>query len=327
MGLGRRTFLRSAVGLAASPVLVRLALAQTYPQRPVRIFVPFAPGGQDDFAARLIGQKLSERLGQVYRVENATGGSGNIGLGRAAEAAPDGYTMLVVNSISYVVNPFLFGKVPYDPSKSFEAVTLATPTTQILTVNPSVPAKTVADLVRLIRSHPGQYNYASPGIGTSGYMTGELFRVSLGLDIQQVPFTGAGPAANSTVAGHTQIAFGSPAAAVPQVMAGTLRALAVASRTRLPALPDVPTMAEAGYPDIECNVWEAVLVPAGTPKDIVALLNREIAEAVALADVKERLAAFGFQSSASSLEEAATILRTEIEKWGNLIRSAGLKAE
>jgi tripartite-type tricarboxylate transporter receptor subunit TctC len=307
--------------------MARLASAQAYPARPARIIVPFAPGGQDDFAARLIGQKLSERLGQVYRIENASGGSGNIGLGRAAEAAPDGYTMLIVNSISYVVNPFLFSRVPYDPNKSFVPITFATPTTQVLTVNPAVPAQTAAELVQLIRSHPGQYNYASPGIGTAGYMTGELFRVSLKLDIQQVPFTGAGPAANATVAGTTQIAFGSPAAAVPQVMAGTLRALAVASKTRLPALPAVPTMAEAGFPEVECDVWEAIFAPAGTPADIVALLNREIAAAVALADVKERLAAFGFQSSASTPEEAVAILRTEIDKWGRLIRAAGLKGD
>jgi tripartite-type tricarboxylate transporter receptor subunit TctC len=327
MELPRRTFLRLTASAAASAAGSRFAMAQAYPSRPVRIIVPYAPGGQDDFSARLIAQKLSERLGQVYRVENTPGGSGNIGLGRAAESAPDGYTMLLVNSISYVVNPSLFSKIPYDPYKSFAPVTFAVPTTQLLTVNPSLPVHTVADLVKLIRDHAGQYAYASPGIGTAGYMTGELFRVSLGLDFLQVPFTGAGPAINATVAGHTQIAFGSPAASVPQVMAGTLRALAVASKRRLSVLPDVPTMAEAGFPDIECDVWEAIFVPAGTPQDIVALLNREIANAVALPDVRERLAAFGFQSSASTPQEAAVIVRNEIEKWAKLVRAAGLKAD
>jgi tripartite-type tricarboxylate transporter receptor subunit TctC len=323
----RRQFLHLAAGAAALPVVSRIARAQAYPSRPVRIIVPSAPGGQDDFSARLIARKLSERLGREYRVENMPGGSSNLGLGRAAESAPDGYTMLLLNSISYVVNPSLFIKIPYDPYKSFTPVTFATPTTQVLTVTPSLPVQTAADLVNLIKANPGKYSYASPGIGTAGYMTGELFRVSLGLDLVQVPFNGAGPAINSTVAGHTPIAFGSPAASVPQVTAGMLRALAVASKARLPALPDVPTMAEAGYPDIECNVWEAVFVPAGAPKDIVALLNREIASIVALPDVKERLADFGFQSSASTPEEAAVIIRAEIAKWANVIRAAGIKAE
>ena len=181
MRLSRRTVLQLGAGAAVAPALARSAFAQAYPSRPVRIIVPTSPGGLEDFSARLIAQKLSERLGQVYRVENMPGGSENIGLGRAAESTPDGYTLLLVNSITYVVNPALFSKVPYDPYKSFAPITFATPTTQVLTVHPSMPVHTAAKLVQLIKVKPGQYTYASPGIGTSGFIAGELFRVSLGL--------------------------------------------------------------------------------------------------------------------------------------------------
>jgi tripartite-type tricarboxylate transporter receptor subunit TctC len=327
MQLSRRTLLQLSAGVAVGQALARAAFAQAYPSRPARIIVPSAPGGLEDFSARLIAQKLSERFGQIYRVENTPGGGENIGLGRAAESAADGYTLLLVNSITYVVNPSLFSKIPYDPYKSFAPISFATPTTLVLTVNPSIPVRTAAELVQLIKAKPGQYTYASPGIGTAGFMAGELFRVSLGLDLVQVPFSGAGPAINSTVAGHTQIAFGSPAASVPQVKAGTLRALAVTSKARLQALPDVPTMAEAGFPDVECEVWAAIFAPAETPPSIISLLHRKIADVVAVPDVKERFAAFGFQSSASTPEEAASIIRSELDRWGKLVRTAGLKAE
>jgi tripartite-type tricarboxylate transporter receptor subunit TctC len=293
----------------------------------VRIIVPSSPGGLEDFSARLIAQKLSERLGQVYRVENMPGGSENIGLSRAAESAADGYTLLLVNSITYVVNPALFSKIPYDPYKSFAPISFATPTTMVLTVNPSMPVRSAAELVQLIKAKPGQYTYASPGIGTSGFMAGELFRVSLGLDLVQVPFTGAGPAINSTVAGHTQIAFGSPAASVPQVQAGTLRALAVTSKARLQALPDVPTMAEAGVPDQESDTLTGVVVPAGTPQPIVDRWNSEIARVVALPDVKQRLQDLGFEPVADAPAHFGERIKTEIAKWAKVVHDANIRAD
>jgi len=327
MKLPRRQFLHLAAGVAVLPAVSRVARAQIYPTRPVRMIVPFAPGGQTDVIARLIAQKLSEHFGKQYYVENMPGAGGNIGMGRAAQAMPDGYTLLVADGTTYVVNPTLYNKVPYDPYRDFDPISLAVTTTQVLTVYPSMPAKTVKELVAVIEANSGKYSYASAGIGSPSHLTGELFRISLGLDLVHVPFNGAGPAIGSTVAGHTPIAFGSPASSIAQVKEGNLRALAVAAKTRLQALPDVPTMAEAGFPDIECNAQIGAFAPTGMPKEIIALLNREIGKMVALPDVKERLAVLGFEPFANTPEESAVIIRTESAKWAKVIRAAGIKAE
>jgi tripartite-type tricarboxylate transporter receptor subunit TctC len=226
-----------------------------------------------------------------------------------------------------VINPTLYERVPFDPYKDFDPVTLAVTSPDMLSVNPSLPVQSVKDLVALIKAHPGKYNFASPGTGTPGHLVGELFRLSLGLDLVHVPFNSAGLAIGSTVAGHTPIAFTAPPPVVPQVKEGKLRALAVASKTRLQALPDVPTMAEAGYPDIEGEVWLAVIVPARTPKEIIALLHGEIVKTIALPDMKERMATLGFDPVGSSPEECAAQLRTEAAKWAKVIREAGIKAQ
>jgi tripartite-type tricarboxylate transporter receptor subunit TctC len=248
-------------------------------------------------------------------------------MGRAAQAAPDGYTVLVVTS-AYVVNPSLYDKVPYDPLKSFEPVTLAFATNTMLTVNPSVPAQTVNDLVAVIRATPGKYSYASGGgIGSAGYLVGEQFRLSLGLDLVQVSFSGANLAANSVVAGHTPIGFVGASAAVSLVKDGKLRALAVSGKTRLRALPDVPTMAEAGYPDIEGEFWYGLLVPAGTPKLIITMLNRETVKIIGLPEMKERSAALGEEPVGSTPEEFAERIEVELLRWRKVIRAAGIKAQ
>src|SRR5215469_696624 len=320
MTFHRRQLLRLAAGAAALAAVPRIGTAQTYPARPVRVIVPFAPGGPTDVFARLMAQKLSEQMGVQFYVEDIAGAGGNIGAGRAAQSTPDGYTLLV-NGANHVVNPALYPRVPYDPTKDFDPVTMAVTAPAVLTVNPTLPVDTVRDLVALIRAHPGKYSYASPGVGTPPHLVGEWFRLSLGLDLVHVPFNGGGPAIGSAVAG------GSTAPAVPLVKDGKLRALAVSTKTRSQALPDVPTMTEAGYPDVAGESWFAVVVPAGTPKDIIALLQREIAQAIIRPDMQERLATLGYEPVASTPEDCAARFRTEMAKWGKVIGEAGIKAQ
>ena len=319
---------RQVVTLAAFGIasLVTPARAQSYPTRPVRVIVPFAPGGPTDVFGRLMAQKLSDQLGAQFYVENVGGAGGNIGMGQGARAAPDGYTLIVVPP-NIVVNPELFEKVPYDPYRDFAPVTLAVTTPDVLSVHPSLPVRTVKDLVDLVKSSPGKYSFASPGTGTPGHLVAEDFRLSLGLDLVHVPFNSAGLAIGSTIAGHTLIAFTTPPPVVPQVKDGKLRALAVASKRRVSALADVPTMAEAGYPGIEGEAWFAVIVPAGTSKDIINLLHREIVRLIVLPDIKEKLAALGFDPVGTTPEECASLFKSEIEKWGKVIRSAGIKPQ
>jgi tripartite-type tricarboxylate transporter receptor subunit TctC len=324
MKFSRRRFLH----LAATSVVFapRTSGAQAYPMRPVRVIVPFAPAGPTDVFARLMAQKLSEQTGAQFYVDNIAGAGGNIGTGRAAQSPPDGYTLLVTGA-NFVVNPALYPHVPYDPTKDFDPVTIAVAAPAVLTVNPVVPAKTVKELVALIKASPGKYSFASPGTGTPPHLVGELFRLTLGLDLVHVPYNGGGPAIGSTLAGHTPISFGSTAPAVPLVKEGKLLALAVSSKKRSPALPDVPTMTEAGYPDVTGESWFTVLVPAGTPKEIIIFLQREIAHAIAVPEMKERLAALGYEPVASTPEESAAQFRAEIAKWGKVIGEAGIKAQ
>jgi tripartite-type tricarboxylate transporter receptor subunit TctC len=326
MRLPRRTFLHLAASAAALPAISRFAWAQNYPTRPVRMIVPFAPGGTTDLFARLAAQKLSETLGQQFYVENVPGGSGNVATGQAAHAAPDGYTVLIAFS-SHVVNPTLFDKIPYDPYKDFASVTLAVSTTTVLFVNPSVPAKTVKDLVDLIRASPGKFNFASPGAGTPAHLAGEHMRQLLSLDLVHVPYNGAGPSVASVVGGHSPIGFSTIASAGQYIKAGTLRALAVTSKTRSQVQPDVPTMTESGYPEIEGDNWVGVLVPARTPKDIVNLLHREIVKIIGMPDMKERLTTLGFDPVASTPEEFDSRIKGEIERWGNVIRAGNIKSQ
>jgi tripartite-type tricarboxylate transporter receptor subunit TctC len=297
-----------------------------YPTRPVRAVVAFAPGGVTDTFARLMTQKLTERLGKQVYVENIAGASGNLGTGQVAKAAPDGYTILFAFS-SHVVNPTLFTRVPYDPIKDFDPVTLAVASTTVLTVNPSVPAKTVKELVDLIKANPGKYSYGSAGAGTQAHLAGEQFRLSLGIDLIHVPFGGGGPAAAAVVAGHTPISFGSPQAAMQHVREGTVRALAVTSKRRSQIFPDVPTMTEAGYPQIEGDSWVGILVPAGTPAEIIAVLSRESSKILGQPDMKERLSALGYDLVASTPKEFATRIAAEIEMWAKVIRAANIKQQ
>jgi len=320
---------RAIVVLAASILLLcgPAHAQETYPSRPVRMIIPFAPGGPADVIARIVAQKLSEDLGKQFYIENHAGAGGNLGAGVAARAAADGYSLLVTSQV-IVINPSLYKSLPYDADKDFVPVTRIATSPNVLVVHPSVPAKTVMELVDLIRGNPGRYNgYAQPGLGTSAHLSGELFRLSLKLDLTSIPFGGGGPMILSVVAGHTPIAFSSMPPAAAQIQAGTLRPLAITAEKRLATLPDVPTMIEAGYRDQTGETPVGILVPTGTPKEISDILRRKISQILAMPDVKQKLAALGFIPIGDTPAEFAAYLKAEGAKWGKVIRDAGIKIE
>jgi tripartite-type tricarboxylate transporter receptor subunit TctC len=305
---------------------VPAASAQGYPARPVRVVVGFPAGGPTDVIARLVSQKLSESLGHQFFVENIGGAGGNTASGQVARATPDGYTIMVV-STGFVVNPSLYAKVPYDALKDFTAVSLVAVSPNVVVVNPSVPAKSLPELVKLIRDNPGKYGFAGPGVGSTPHLGGELFRLAFSLDLVHVPFTGAAPAIQSTVGGHTPIAFTALPPALSAVQAGQLRALGVAATERVSQLPDVPTFAEQGIKDQEADTITGIVAPAGTPKEIIDLLYREIAKAVGQPDVKDRLMTLGFKPVANKPEEFSARIKLEMAKWGKVVHDAKLRIE
>jgi tripartite-type tricarboxylate transporter receptor subunit TctC len=300
--------------------------AQGYPNRPVRVVVGFPAGGPTDVIARLVAQKLSDSLGQQFFVENIGGAGGNTASGQVARVTPDGYTIMAI-STGFVVNPSLYAKVPYDPVKDFSAVTLVAVSPNVVVVNPQVPAKTLPELVQLIRDNPGKYSYAGPGVGSTPQLGGELFRLTYKLDLVHVPFTGAAPAVQSTIGGHTPIAFTALPSSLAAIQAGQVRAIGVAAIERSPQIPDVPTFAEQGVKDQEADTLTGIVAPSGTPKEIVELLAREIAKSVAQPDVRERLATLGFKPVANKPEEFAARIKLEIEKWGKVVHDANLRIE
>ena len=318
MPLARRRFLTLAGAALAAP---RVARAQSYPSRPVRVLVPFVPGGSTDVIARLVAQRLYASLGQQFYIENHGGAGGNIGMGMAANAPADGYTLLVISN-SFFLNPSLYNKVPYDPASDFTAVTLVGTSPYLLSIHPSIPAQNLAEFVALVKANPGKYSYASSGRGTPGHLSAELFRLPLGLDLVHVPFNGGGPAIQATLAGHVPVSFNALPTGSPHVKAGKLRPLAVMSTKRNAALPDVPTLKEAGFPGAEVDIMIGVLVRSGTPVPVVDLLHREVVKMTAQADYLERLAALGLEPVANSPPEFDAILRTELPKWAKVIAEA-----
>ncbi len=321
-----KTLARLAVALATVIGAAGTALAQTYPDRPVKVIVPFAPAGPTDVIARIVADKLSASLGQQFVVENRAGAGGNIGTAAVAQSPADGYTLLVA-STGLVVNPSLFAKVSYDPVKDFAPITLIAVSPNVLTVHPSVEATSVKDLVGLIKANPGKYSYASPGAGSTPHLSGEMFRISQGIDLVVVQFGGAGPAIQNTVGGHTPIAVTALPPAAPQIKDGKLRALMVTGEKRVSAFPDVPTAAEAGLAGQEAYTITGLLAPAGTPKAIVDRLHGEVVKIVALPDVQKRLDDLGFQVVANTPDEFAAQIKTELAKWAKVIRDANIKPQ
>ena len=317
-----RVFLAAALLLSG----VAPSLAQGYPNRPVRIVVGFPAGGPTDIIARIVAQRLSDSLGQQFYVENIGGAGGNTASGQVARVTPDGYTIMAI-STGFLVNPSLYAKVPYDAVKDFAAVTLVAVSPNVVVVNPQVPAKTLPELVQLIRDNPGKYSYAGPGVGSTPHLGAEQLRLAYKLDLVHVPFTGAAPAVQSTVGGHTPIAFTALPSSMAAIQAGQVRAIGIAATERSEQVPNVPTFAEQGIKDLEADTLTGIVAPAGTPKEIVELLAREIAKAVARPDVKERLAVLGFKPVANTPDEFAARIKLEMEKWGKVVRDANLRIE
>jgi tripartite-type tricarboxylate transporter receptor subunit TctC len=317
----------SILGAASAATVfssVSSVLAQTYPSRPVRMIVPFAPGGSVDIVARLLGDQLSRKLGQNFIVENMPGATGNIGAGAAARAAPDGQTILFAFS-SFIINPMLFASVPYDAARDFMPVTQAVSATHVIVGHPSVAANSLKELVDLIKANPGKYGYAHRGAGTPGHLLGEKFRLATGVDLVAVPFNGAGPAVNSILGGHTPIGVVALSPAAPHILDGKLKAFAVTSKERSGLLPTAQTSTESGYPSIIGDLWVGVFLPARTPQDIADLLYREIKNILAVPEMKDKLAALGFSSVANSPSQFSAELHAEAVRWGEVIKDAKIK--
>lgn len=294
-----------------------------YPNRPVKIVVPFPPGGVADVVGRLLAQKLSDNTGQNFFVENRGGASGNIGAAMVQATPPDGYTILLTSS-SFLINPGL-QKVPYEPVGGFTPITIISASPSILAVHPGQPIKSVKDLIELVKKEPGKHSYASAGVGSTPHLQGEMFKQAYGLDMVHVPFAGGGPALQSAVGGHTPIVFAALPPAIPLVKGGSLRALAIVGPKRTSELPDVPTMTEAGLPGQEAETILLALAPAGTPKPIVDMLQREIVKAVKTPDVVQKLDAFGFSPLGTTSDEAAARIKTELDMWAKVIKDAKIQ--
>ena len=302
------------------------SFAQSYPTKPIRMLVPFAVGGPTDVIARLVAQKVSESFGQQVVIENIPGGGGNTAAGMAARAAPDGYTILAV-STSFIVNPSMYSKVPFDPVKDFAPISLVAASPNVLFVNPQVPVKSVKELIGLVKANPGKYSYAQPATGSTPHLAGELFKLKYNLDLVTVPFNGAALAVNSTIGGHTPIAFTALPPAMSNLKEGKLRGLALLAHKRSASLPDVPTMAEAGISDQESDTLTGMVAPAGTPKEIVDKWNAEIVKMVTQPDMQKRLLELGFDGVANSPEEFGVRIKSEIAKWGKVVHDANIRAD
>jgi tripartite-type tricarboxylate transporter receptor subunit TctC len=302
------------------------SFAQHYPNRPVRVVVGFPPGGPTDVIARIVAQNLSDSLGQQFFVENIPGAGSNTASGQVARATPDGYTIMGI-STGFIVNPSLYAKVPYDPVKDFTAVSLVAASPNVVVVNPDVPAKTLPELVKLIRDNPGKYSYAGPGVGSTPHLGGELFRLTYKLDLVHVPFTGAAPAVQATIGNHTPVAFTALPSSLAAIQAGQVRAIGVAATERAAQIPDVPTFAEQGLTGQEADTLTGIVAPAGTPKEIVELLAREIKKSVGKPEVQGKLATLGFKPVASTPDEWAARIKLEIDKWGKVVKDANLRIE
>jgi tripartite-type tricarboxylate transporter receptor subunit TctC len=313
------------IACAMAPAGIATAQVQ-YPTKPIRFILPFPPGGGSDAFARIFGPKLSEVLGQPVVIENRPGAGANIGAEVAAKTPPDGHTLLLGN-VAHAINVSLYSKLNYDLVRDFDCVSLLASTPNIVVVHPSVPAKSLKELIALAKSRPGELNVASSGAGSSAHLAGELFNGMAGIKMNHVPYKGGGPAVIALVGGEVSVGFATTPSVVQHVKSGKLRGLAVTSAQRSPATPDLPTVSEAALKGYEAGTWYGLLVPAGTPKDVISRLHAESVKLLALPDVKQRLDATGFEPIGTTPERFAAYIRSEIEKWTKVVRSAGVRAD
>jgi tripartite-type tricarboxylate transporter receptor subunit TctC len=316
---------RILVALALAPLAA--AAQDSYPSKPVRIVVPYPAGGVADLLPRTVGAKLSEKWKQPVVVENKPGASGNIGMAEGARAEPDGYTLVLAPTGNLTVNQFLFKEMPFDVAKDFAPVTVLATSPNVLVVHPSVPARTFKELVAYARANPGKLNFSSPGSGSGAHLAGELLNVEAGIKTVHVPYKGMAPAVSDLVGGQVQMMFAGISTALQHIRAGRLVALAIASPKRSPQLPDVPTVAESGIPGFDVTSWYGIVVRSGTPSAVVKKLHADMAEALALPDVKEKLAALGLDPLGNSPEDFARMIAAESRKWSEIVQKAGIKPQ
>ncbi len=321
-----RGMFRWALG-ALFACIATVASAQGYPNRTIRLVVPFPAGGTTDILARAVSQKLTEALGQAVVVDNRAGAAGNIGSDLVAKSTPDGYTLLMGTVGTHAINPSLYSKMPYDHYKDFVPVVLVAGVPNVLVVNPALPVNSVADLIKLAKEKPGQINFASSGSGTSIHLSGELFKTMAGVDMTHIPYKGSSPALTDLIGGQVQIMFDNLPSSLPQIKAGKLRAIAVTSMKRAPALPDIPTINESGLPGFEASSWFGVLAPAGTPASIVTRINAEVNKWLESADAREKLLGQGAEAAGGSPEQFAAYIRVESEKWAKVVKASGAKVD
>lgn len=314
--------------LALAPLaLAQPAFGQAYPSKPVKLIVPFPPGGPTDIVGRMVAQKLSDGLGQSVIVENRPGAGGTVGSAAAAKSEPDGYTLLYGSTSTLAIAPSLYRNAPYEPLKAFAPVSLVSRGPILVAVNAEVPARTLKEFIDLAKKSPGKYSYGSAGSGTPPHLAGELFKSLAGVNLLHVPYKGGAPAINDLVGGQVQAIFEGQVALMPHIKSGKVRALAISSEKRNPALPDVPTAAEAGLPQYDAHFWSGLVAPAGTPPDVIKRLNAVLVKALAAPDMREALGRQGLESFGNTPEEFRKYIASEIERWSAVIKASGAKVD
>jgi len=301
--------------------------AQAWPSKPIKWIVPFAAGGTTDILARTVAEKLSVALGQPVIVDNRPGAGGGLGADLTAKSPPDGYTIMGGTISTHAINASLYSNLPYDPVKDFTAITLIARVPNMLVINPDIPAKNVAELIKLMKANPGKYTFASSGNGTSQHLSGELFKSMAGVEMQHIPYKGSPPALQDVVGGQVSMTFDNITTALPLARSGKLRALAVTTAKRSSVAPDVPTLAESGLPGYEIGSWQGVFAPAGVPPAIVKRLNTEIVKILNMPEVKEKLAAMGAEVVADSSEDFTALVKAEVVKWSDVVKKSGARVD